>query len=188
MNKNAILIWIPRVAGVLFILFISLFALDVFSESYESGKTLIALFVHLIPTLILSIALILAWKQKLPGALLFIAFGIWYLFEMWGKFPWVVYMVMAGTPILVGGLFLGRWKINKRSYLMFNGTMFACYCLNRIGVIAHAAMNVKFSMASSMSCEPVVSGKIYPTTFKRRRKRATVACWNINDDTSGRKF
>ena len=107
MKKTAILIiiWIPRVTGILFILFISLFALDVFSEGYNFLETLTALFMHLLSTFILTIALILAWKQKMSGALLFIAYGVWYLIETGGELSWIAFL-MAGVPIIIGVLLI----------------------------------------------------------------------------------
>ena len=109
------LIWVPRVFGILFIVFISLFALDVFSEGFDFQDTAIPLFMHLIPTIVLTIALILAWRQKLAGALLYIGFGSWYLMEMMGKFQPLVYLVMAGIPIVLSALFVIGWAFDKKS-------------------------------------------------------------------------
>ena len=50
------LVWAPRIAGILFILFISLFALDVFEMRLGVWGTLFALFMHLIPSILLAVA------------------------------------------------------------------------------------------------------------------------------------
>ncbi len=52
----------PRILGIATGLFISLFALDVFNEGYKLRDTLAALAMHLLPTGVIVIALILAWR------------------------------------------------------------------------------------------------------------------------------
>jgi len=110
MNKNlrSILLWTPRIAGILFILFLSLFALDVFDMGLGFWGTLLALFMHLIPSIILTIALALAWKWEWVGALAFLGWPAWYLITARG-FHWSVYVIIAGIPALIGLLFLVGW-------------------------------------------------------------------------------
>jgi hypothetical protein len=108
------LYWAPRVASILFILFVSLFALDIFDMHLGFWGTIVGLFMHLIPTFILVAALLLAWRQEWIGALLYMGFAGWYIIEMWGQFPWTVYLVMAGAPFLVGALFALGWVWRKQ--------------------------------------------------------------------------
>ncbi len=63
MNKTLkqTLFWAPRIAGIPFILFLSLFALDIFGQGYSFWETIVGLFMHLIPSIILAIAVALAW-------------------------------------------------------------------------------------------------------------------------------
>jgi hypothetical protein len=112
-----ILFWTPRLFSILFILFLSLFALDVFGEGYGFWETVLALFMHLIPSLILVAALILAWRWEWIGAVLFIGFGVLYLVTTWGRFDWIAYLVIAGVPILVGVLFLIGWIARKQIHV-----------------------------------------------------------------------
>ena len=56
-NVQQILHWAPRILCIAFALFISVFALDVFSEGYSVGELLVALFMHLIPTMIILVVL-----------------------------------------------------------------------------------------------------------------------------------
>ena len=115
MNQSlkSTLFWTPRVISILFILFISIFALDVFGENYDFWGTVLALFLHLIPTFILVAALVLAWRYEWVGALLYIGFAVWYLATMWGRFDWTAYAILAGVPILVGVLFGVGWVYRK---------------------------------------------------------------------------
>jgi hypothetical protein len=107
------LFWTPRIAGILFILFISLFALDIFDEKLGFWGTIVGLFMHLIPSILLTIAIIIAWKREWFGALLFIGWAIWYVAFMRG-FPWITYVLIAGLPLLIGLLFLAGWIWRKK--------------------------------------------------------------------------
>ena len=109
-----ILFWTPRILGVLFVVFISLFALDVFGEGYGFWRTLLALLIHLIPSIILIIVLVLAWRWEWVGAVLFIGFGVWYLAEARGVSPMLYFVIFAGIPFLVGILFLVGWITRKQ--------------------------------------------------------------------------
>jgi len=78
------LYWTPRVAGILIILFISLFSLDVFGEGTGFWQTLGALFMHLLPSIGLTIVLAIAWRREwlgfwtfLGAALFFLVISIW---------------------------------------------------------------------------------------------------------------
>ena len=101
--------WAPRVLCVLFALFVSLFALDVFGEGGGFWRTALALLIHLIPTAMILIALAISWRWEWTGGILFTALGVLYLVRFWGQFPWTVYLVMAGPLFLVGVLFLINW-------------------------------------------------------------------------------
>lgn len=62
MTPHQILTWFPRILAILFTLFISLFALDVFNEPQWG----VALLMHLIPTLIALAITTISWRY--PGA------------------------------------------------------------------------------------------------------------------------
>lgn len=97
--------WAPRVLGILFAVFISLFALDVFGE----GFSIVALFMHLVPTLCIVFALALAWRRAWVGAILFPALGlVWLAFTRFSS-PLSVYLIIVGPPMAIGALFLVDW-------------------------------------------------------------------------------
>jgi hypothetical protein len=73
--------WLPRLICILFIGFISIFALDVFGE-YGFPEILVALFMHLIPTFILIAVLTVAWKWSKIGGLLFLVLAIVSVFSL----------------------------------------------------------------------------------------------------------
>ncbi|MDO9548321.1 MAG: isoprenylcysteine carboxylmethyltransferase family protein [Candidatus Marinimicrobia bacterium] len=123
MNKHTIkiLTWLPRILCIIFALFISVFALDVFSEGYSLLKAIIALGIHLIPTFLIIFTLLISWKREWIGAIIYIILGIAYIFMAWGKFPISVYLLLAGPLFLIGLLFGLRWvfreddKMNKEA-------------------------------------------------------------------------
>jgi hypothetical protein len=54
--------WTPRILGLLFAAFVSVFALDVFGEGYTFWQTILALMMHLIPTGVVLVALAISWR------------------------------------------------------------------------------------------------------------------------------
>jgi len=100
-----ILFWTPRILAIAFIIFISLFALDVFDMGYKGWELFIALFMHLTPSIGLIIALVVAWKRELLGGILFLGLGIFMAYKFFGfaprSFP-VVMMILA--PVFVIGI------------------------------------------------------------------------------------
>jgi hypothetical protein len=114
MNKplKQTLFWTPRILGILFVLFLSLFALDIFDMNLGFWGTIVGLFMHLIPSIALAIAVALAWRWEWIGAALFIGWAIWYVATARG-FPWSVYVLIAGIPFVVGVLFFAGWITKK---------------------------------------------------------------------------
>ncbi len=110
------LFWTPRALSMLFLAFLSLFALDVFGEGRGFWGTLIALVMHLIPAFVLIAALILAWRWEWVGAVLYAGAGLLYV-------VWVVSMsrpvppamrliwalCIAGPAFVIAALFLVNW-------------------------------------------------------------------------------
>lgn len=68
--------WLPRVIGIVAILFVSIFALDAFEPGLSMWKQLAGFVVHLVPSFILAAILILAWKRELSGGLVFLFIGL----------------------------------------------------------------------------------------------------------------
>jgi hypothetical protein len=104
----------PRVLSIAFIAFLSLFALDVFSEGYGFLETIAALFMHLIPSFVLIGVLALAWRWEFIGAALFGAAGTFYLVSVVGEsLPAAAKLsrslIIAGPAFLIAILFLANW-------------------------------------------------------------------------------
>ncbi len=108
MTIRRALFWAPRVLCILFALFLSVFALDVFSEGYGFGETILALLIHLIPTFLIVIILAIAWRREIVGVILFFALALIYLVMSKGES-----LIISVPLILVGGLFLLNWKYTE---------------------------------------------------------------------------
>ncbi len=108
-SMRRVLFWTPRVLCILFAIFLSVFALDVFSEGYGLWQTIGALLLHLVPTFIVVIALVIAWRREWIGAVLFCGLAVFYVVWFWGRFPLVAYLFISGPLALVGVLFLFNW-------------------------------------------------------------------------------
>jgi hypothetical protein len=96
---------LPRIVSISFICLIGLFALDVFEEP----QWLLALLIHLIPSYVLIILTVIAWKNELLGGILYILAGLIVL----GVYQSGM-LILAIPPILIGTLFLVSRYFSKK--------------------------------------------------------------------------
>lgn len=68
--------WAPRALCILAILFISMFALDAFNENFPMSEQIASFLVHLIPSFVLLLFLLIAWKWEFLGGMLLAAVGL----------------------------------------------------------------------------------------------------------------
>ena len=104
-----VLFWTPRILCILFAMFLSLFAFDVFGEGHGFWETILALLIHLVPVYIVVIVLVIAWRWEWVGAILFTALAVFYVVWAWGRFHWSAYLGISGPLVLLGVLFLFNW-------------------------------------------------------------------------------
>jgi hypothetical protein len=112
-KMKTILYWTPRILTIAFILFLGLFALDVFEGNESMIKKLVGLMIHLIPNFVLILILIVAWKHEWVGAITFTLVGIAYIVMFWGRFPVVTYLTISGPLFLIAALFWLNWLDRK---------------------------------------------------------------------------
>ena len=109
--SKRILFWAPRAICILFIAFVSLFALDVFQEGGGFWQTSIALAMHLIPTFVMVAALVLAWRWEWVGAVLFTACAVFFAIIVRGS--WGTKATFAIPCLVTACLFLFNWLQRK---------------------------------------------------------------------------
>lgn len=110
---NKFIYWTPRLLGIIYILFLTLFSLDVFQPGLSPREVILGLFIHNIPSLILIVALILSWKQEIYGATVFTLAGLLYISLLlpnfqWFMLPWIA--LISGPAFLIGVLFFIGWR------------------------------------------------------------------------------
>lgn len=101
--------WTPRILCIGFAAFLSIFAADVFGMPLDFGAKALALLMHLIPTLIVLVALAVVWRREWIAAVLFPLLAAVHLVTKWGQLDWSGYAVIEGPLLLLGALFLVSW-------------------------------------------------------------------------------
>ena len=116
-NISKSLYWTPRILSIVFIFFLALMSLDIFEGNYGFWGTIVGLFMHNIPAMILLIVLIISWKHGIVGGVGFILGGILYLIMIlmnilktgfeWYYLSWAVQI--SGIAFFIGIMFLVGW-------------------------------------------------------------------------------
>ncbi len=105
--------WSPRILSILFLLYLAVFSLDVFDENLGFWGTVLGLFMHNLPSLILLIVLIISWKYELVGGIAFILAGLLYIIMTINRVVWYIALswslTIAGPAFLIGILFFLNW-------------------------------------------------------------------------------
>ena len=125
MNTTTKLVRIaPRVLCIIALLFISIFALDAFDSRMPLSQQIDNFLIHLIPTFILAIFLLVAWKWELIGGLIFVLIGaafspiVYHINHSRNHFPATtslgIVLLVTFPFILVGGLFLLSHFLKKQ--------------------------------------------------------------------------
>ena len=96
------LVWAPRILGIAVALFIGVFALDALGEGPR------AILLHLVPTFVLLLAVLLAWQRPWVGALVFSALAVVYAATVPARPDWI--LVISGPLLVVALLFLWSWR------------------------------------------------------------------------------
>ncbi len=103
------LYWTPRILSIVYVLFVSMFALDVFDETRGFLETAIALAMHLIPSFVLVIVLVVSWRREWVGGVVYLLLAVLYVSTTWGRFHWSAYAFIGGPLVILGGLFIAGW-------------------------------------------------------------------------------
>jgi len=113
-NFKRVLYWAPRVLCIVFALFMSLFALDVFGEGYTFWESLGAFLIHLAPVYVIVMVLLFAWRREWVGAVLFAGLAVFYLVATGGRQHWSAYAVISGGLVVLSVLFLLNWVYREQ--------------------------------------------------------------------------
>jgi len=115
MRSVFLLHWAPRILSILAILFISVFSLDAFHAGMPLKDQILDWLMHMIPSFVLIIILVVAWKWENIGGMIFLSLGIAFTpYLFWGNYShnhsiWlslVIILTITFPFILVGVLFI----------------------------------------------------------------------------------
>ncbi len=114
--------WTPRILSIALILFLAMFSLDVFEENYGFWGTIVGLFMHNIPSLVLAIILWISWKKyEIVGGIVYILAGLLYMWLTISTnsddpiyIPIAMSLILAGPAFFIGVLFLIGWFKKKK--------------------------------------------------------------------------
>lgn len=104
-SARKLLLWSPRILGMLVAAFLGVFALDALDEGIAS------FLLHLAPALLLLLVVVLSWRWEWVGAAAFLTLAVLYGVPAWARGDWLV--VISGPLLVVGILFLWSWRHHK---------------------------------------------------------------------------
>jgi len=116
--------WLPRIICILAILFVSMFALDAFNPEKTIWQQIGDFLMHLIPSFVLIIFLIIAWKREFIGGIIFTLIGLGFspfIFmhnynmnhSVWMSL--MIILLITMPFVIVGILFIVSHKMKKKN-------------------------------------------------------------------------
>lgn len=103
--------WAPRVAALLIIFFVGLFSLDVFGTGAPPLEVLVGFLMHNLPSIIMLVLLIFAWKRPVVGFIAFLlagaAFAAFFVRDIYALPNLVIFVIPI---LLIASLFYADWQ------------------------------------------------------------------------------
>jgi len=109
-HVRAFVIWAPRLVGLAAAVFMALFALDAFNGKPLS-EALPDFVIHLVPAAIVGLAVVIAWRYPLAGAIGFGGLAIGYALMVPNRPDWI--LSISGPLALVAVMFAISGAISR---------------------------------------------------------------------------
>jgi hypothetical protein len=111
-SLSRFLYYTPRIAGILMILFVALFALDVFTAGGNFWEQLLGFAIHAAPSIVLAILMFFAWRKPVIGFIVFGLVALFFLRFVFGSadFGASNFLMFVAPMALISGLFWINWK------------------------------------------------------------------------------
>ena len=107
-----LLLWSPRILGILMSMFVGMFALDAFSQREPFLAALPDFVIHLIPALALLAVVAASWRRAWIGGVGFMGLAVLYAITLArGRIDWM--LVISGPLVVVGALFWWSWRRHR---------------------------------------------------------------------------
>jgi hypothetical protein len=110
-RSGKLLLWSPRILGILVCLFLSLFALDAFGGGKTFIQALPDFAIHVAPMLILLAVVGVSWRREWVGGLVFTGLAVGYAYLARHHLPWIP--TISGPLLVVGVLFFWSWAHHR---------------------------------------------------------------------------
>jgi len=119
--------WAPRILSIIAILFISMFSLEAFGAGLPLKTQILDWLIHMIPSFLLIIVLVIALKWENIGGVIFLSIGLAFTpFIFWGNYVnnhsiWLsLFIILTVTfPfILIGFLFILSHQTRRKASQM----------------------------------------------------------------------
>ncbi len=109
------LTWLPRILALLFAVELAVLALDAFEGTISFWQKLLGFLIHLIPAFSVTAFLLIAWKYRLVGGVLFLVLGM--IFTIYfNSYKTAFGFIMISTPLFASGLLFMMsqwWAVGK---------------------------------------------------------------------------
>jgi hypothetical protein len=99
--------------GVLYAVALLIFAADVFNHEQNIAQTFYDILLHLLPTAVLLLIVVVVYNRPLIGAITFLVLGLMYIITGWASMHWSAHVLIAGPLLLLSALYITAWKSNK---------------------------------------------------------------------------
>ena len=99
--------------GVLFAVALLIFAADVFNHEQNIAQTFYDILLHLLPTAVVLLIVVVAYNRPLIGAIIYLVLGLMYIITGWASMHWTAHVLIAGPLLLLSALYITAWKSIK---------------------------------------------------------------------------
>ena len=101
------------ILGVLYAVALLVFAADVFNHEQNIAQTFYDILLHLLPTAVVLLIVVVAYNRPLIGAIIYLVLGLMYIITGWARMHWSAHVLIAGPLLLLSALYITAWKSNK---------------------------------------------------------------------------
>ncbi len=115
-TSAGVLLWAPRVLGVLVCIFLSLFALDAFKDGKPVVQAVLDFVIHLAPAALVLAIVAAAWRREWIGGIGFVGLAVAYATIAASRLDWI--LVISGPLFSVGLLFLWSWRHHRELHAL----------------------------------------------------------------------
>lgn len=100
----------PRIAAIAIIFFVSLFSLDVFDMEGTPLQLAGAFLLHNLPSIVMIVLLVFAWKRPQVGFIAFLLAGLFFLRFIFSQGGLGHFLLFSGPLLLISAMFYLDWR------------------------------------------------------------------------------